>query len=413
MKNLCSNALFIILLYVLLFNPPLTFLGGVNLGYVLIIISLYVILQHNKEWTSYFRFFHKEIMLFSIVATVSVFRSGLMGDYMYIVRHILSILYIAAVIPTILILSKMLRAGTANKIIKGILIASSIAGFFSLLCTIIPSFNEYVKSTIIKYQEEDYLFGNIRRGFGLADGLTSSYAYIQGTIAAFGLYYIKEYKWLLFIIPIIFLSALVNARTGVLISFWGFLSLIIAKKRSALILAIIISVGFIYYLENILKSIGLNEFTIAWILDFQDQLDYIASGDLSNGTTNTMSSMIIWPSGALEWLLGSGVDLFNSPRVHSDIGWFIQLNYGGLLYVLPLYYAFYFMSKRLLKNGKKAFALMFIGAALIVNTKSKIFPTTSFFPFLFLLYVLANTKMKAIWQQNKSKHAVINYKLNK
>ena len=411
MKAMFSYLLFIILLYVFMFAPPLAFLGGVKLSYVLVSLSIFFALLHIKEWISYIKLFRKEVSLFSIVVLISIFRSGLMGDYMYIVRHVLSLLYIVTVIPFMLIISNKLNIQSEKEIVNGILISSSIAGCLSMLCTIVPSFNDYVKSVIIQYQEEDYLFGSINRGFGIASGLTSSFAYIQGTIVAFGLLYIRENKWFLIFIPFVFLSALVNARTGVLLSFWGFLTLIFAQKRSAFFSIVIVSIAFIFYLESIMRTLGFNEYTINWILDFQEQIGNITTGDLNQGTANTMSRMIVWPSSLLEWLLGSGVDLFDLSRNHSDIGWFVQLNYGGLIYVIPLYYVFFEMTKRLLRSRQNAFAIMFIGVAIIVNTKSKIFPTISFAPVLIFLYVLIITKTHTIIQSNNSNRTSVKMNL--
>ena len=396
MNSIFSYSLFITLLYFFIYDPPFAFLGGIRLSYIFIVLSLlYVSLYNYKQWWLYFRLFQTELCFFSIVVCFSFVRSGIMGDYMYIVRHILSLLYIIAVIPILLTLSKKLGITTENKMIKGILVTSSIAGCISLACVVIPPFNDIVKNVIIQYQEEDYLYGKFNRGFGIANGLTSSYGYIQGTIVALGLMYLKENKWFLFFIPVVFFSALINARTGVLMTFWGCIVLFFSKNKKTLFPIIALTIGFIYYLKDIMSFIGFNEYTIAWILDFQDQLKELYSGNYSTGTTSKMFKMV-WPQKEFEWIVGRGVDLFRfkTSAEHSDMGWLIQLNYGGFLYIIPLYGGFLFMVNRLFNKNLHFFAYLFLGVVIICNTKSKIFPTTSFFPLLVLIYYVVISKMR-------------------
>lgn len=396
MKSFFSYSLFITILYFFIYDPPFAFLGGIRWSYIFIVLSLVYIILRYREWNSYYKLFRTEMLLFSIVVCYSFVRSGIMGDYMYIVRHLLSLLYIITVVPIILIISKKMGINTESKIIKVILVTSSIAGCISILCLLVPSFDEYVRNNLIQYEEEDYLFGNLNRGFGIANGLTSSYGYIQGTIVVLGLKYYKENKWFIYFMPVVFFSALINARTGVLMTFWGGVVLVVSKNKNAFIPVLALAIGFMYYLKEIMSFAGFNDYTIAWILDFQNQIGNLSTGDFSGGAATNLFKIVL-PTDAFEWLLGRGIDLFSIKigYEHSDMGWLIQLNYGGILYVVLLYYVlFVYMPKRLINYRQFSLALFIIGVMIICNTKSKIFPSLSFFPLLILLYYVVISKMQ-------------------
>jgi hypothetical protein len=260
-----------------------------------------------------------------------------------------------------------------------------------MLCVFFPELDNYVRTQLIQYDEENYLYENARRGFGIAATLTSHYGFIQGTVIAVCPFFLKENKWFIFFIPLIILSILVNARTGIMIATWGvFVYSITSRQKVALPLAAIVFIMY-FYLEDIMVALNFNAETIAWIMDFSDQMEDISSGDFSSGTVSTMlDTMVIWPSDVVEWLIGKGIVLYHNPFVteHTDIGWFIQLNYGGLFYVFIFFTPFVIMVKRLARLGLRTLMIIFAGAVVIVNTKSNIFPNTGEFTFLMLLYFI-------------------------
>lgn len=382
--------LFLIVLYIYMYNPPISFIGGTVLPYVLVFVSLVCNIYNNQKWLGYIRFFKIEYFLFIVVLLYSFLRSGIVGDYSYIVRHLLTVLYFVSVIPFLLVFANKVGIKSVPQLLTALLIISSFAGCVSVLAIIVPEIDEYIRGVIIQYQEDDYLYGKITRGYGLASGLTSSYGYIQGVMAALGFLYYKSNKWFLFFMPIVFFSALINARTGVLITIFGILVFMFSKNLKALVPVLIVTTIFVFYFENIMRMLNINDFTVAWILDFQDKMvEEMYSGDIHNGyISNLFHRMVVWPSD-FEWIVGRGINLYDIKTKigHSDMGWFIQLNYGGLLYVALLFSIFITIAKRLLKLNS-AFAIFFIGVVLVVNTKSIFFPSISFFPSLMLVYVV-------------------------
>lgn len=402
MKAKISYFLFLILLYVFMFNPPLALVvGSLNLSYVLIVFSLFYVLLHRNRLNLYLKPFKTEICLFVIVVVFSALRSGIEKDYMYIVRHVLPFLYIVAVIPCTIMLAKKVGIHSETQFIRSIFIVSAVASCITILCVLFPGLDEFVRNRLIQYDEDSYLFGNIRRGFGIASGLTSYYGYILGVIVGICPLYMKGNKWFASFIPLIILSILVNARTGVLIALWGVSVFFFTNSKQSVLPIFALILLLYFYLVDIMLILHFNPETIAWIQDFIDQIMDISSGNLSEGTANTLlDSMNVWPSNALEWLIGKGVLMYHAALVgdtRTDIGWLLQLSYGGLVYIFILYYIFIYMANRLVKNREKILMWIFAGSIIIINTKSKIFPTTGVFTVLMLMYFICILNKFGLW----------------
>lgn len=392
MKSVIKYLCFLIILYVYMYSPPIKILyGGVNPFYILMAISVIFYMKGGDKPRLYLKPFKTEMTWFLCLVIFCVIRSGLEHDYMFIIRNVVSVVCVFVVIPFVLFLAKRIGIYRKDEIIRAIMIVSAIASSITMLCIFFPSFDSYVRNGLIQYEEEHYLYENLRRGYGIATALTSHYGYIQGTVIAICPFFLKENKWFIFFIPFIILSILVNARTGILIAMWGIMvHSYISSKKVALPLVILVSIVY-YFLVDIMTALNFNAESIAWILDFNDQMEDISTGDFSGGAASRMlGDMIVWPSNFVEWLMGKGVVLYRNSMSaeHTDIGWFIQLNYGGLFYLFILYPTFVIMAKRLIRYNLKNFMIVLAGAILIVNTKSSIFPSTGELALLMLLYFI-------------------------
>lgn len=375
-----------------MYSPPIRyFFGGVNPFFILMATSVIFYIRNRSNLQLYLRPFKTEMNWFLCLVFFCIVRSGMEHDYMFIIRNVVSVVCVYVVIPFVLFLAKRIGIYSKDEIIRAIMIVSAIASSITMLCIFFPSFDSYVRNELIQYDEEHYLYENLRRGYGIATALTSHYGYIQGTVIAICPFFLKENKWFIFFIPFIILSILVNARTGILIAMWGIMvHSYISSKKVALPLVILVFILY-YYLEDVMMALNFNSETIAWILDFNDQVEDISTGDLGGDVASRMlGDMVVWPSNFVEWLMGKGVILYRNSMSteHTDIGWFIQLNYGGLFYLFILYPTFVIMAKRLIRYNLKNFMIILAGAILIVNTKSSIFPSTGELALLMLLYFI-------------------------
>ena len=384
--------LFFIIIYIFFFDPPIKyFFGGARMSYFLIVASFFTMLNYWQKLNRHLHLFRREFIICLFLLVFSILRSGVVGERTLIIKHFLAVANLFVVIPFIFLFAERIRKYNVNSILNYIFIVSAVAGSVSCLCLFVPEVDSFMRNNVIQYDEEDYLFFVVRRGFGLSSGLTSYYGYIQGSIAVLGLINYKEHRWFLYFVPIVFLAAMVNARTGMLITIWGALLLAFSRKERLLIpLSILLILSFIF-MGEILGALGVREDTLMWLLDFHDQFASVYSGGDTSDTafSHLFGDMIILPSSAIGWIMGSGISLFRTGTdVHTDVGWIIQLNYGGLLYIVPLYYLFVYMIKRLLNNGQKYMAYFFAGVIVLINTKSSLFPGYGEFLFIMLIYCL-------------------------
>lgn len=381
--------LLIVLSYLFVFNPQFIFFRDrwapanliVMLASLLMVVKRTVIIFFIKN-------FRLEFYILIYMLLYVIFRS-IDSDYSsFIVSHILAVLSLFVVVPFFIYYSYIL--GGDKIIIKTLMIIAISASFITLLSIIFPTFGLYVREKIAL---DDYLLFHDYRGFGFASLLTSNYGFVLGFIAGIGSWYLNSYKWFLFFIPIIMLSAIVNARTGAIVAVIGIiLKLIFAQKTYYLFLILLFGSITLSNLEGILSFVGIDGQTIAFLLSFQDQISSIFSeGDIlaSKTASELLVDMWVLPDSFDEWLWGKGYNIFNEAiGERSDVGWIIELNYGGLLYLIPLCLLIIIMCIRLLLCRKRVYMLYFLTVFILINTKSSIYPGYSLFYIMVMIYYI-------------------------
>ena len=142
---------------------------------------------------------------------------------------------------------------------------------------------------------------------------------------------------------------------------------------------------------SILNLIGIEARTLEWLSLFMNEADSIftnASLTASDTTSYMFKDMLIFPRDVSEWLVGCGYDVYYLHEGRrSDLGWIIQLNFGGIPYLLLELTLLCFMYKRLKKRGFKNMAMFFAIAFIISNTKGPVLPNSGIFRFIMLFYI--------------------------
>lgn len=397
-----------IILYLFIFDPHiLMFRGRLSFSNIIAFVCFVYSFINFKILYSFWKLFKTEYFLGGLIVLYTVFRTLVGGDSGYISTHFLLFVRLFIVIPFLFYLFSKLEGRVEDNIVRILLIVGSVASLISLVCLLSPDINAYIKDSIIQYDEDDYLFDNEYRGFGLAGMLTSNFGYVQGFIACFGLFYLKDNKWFLPFILLIILSSLINARTGALIAFVGIVIWVFSNKSFFSYIFVLITILAILNIENILLLMGVNDKTLFWILSFMGEVtDVMSAGDVVSSTTaqSLFGYMIVWPENFEQWILGRGYSIFLDNIANSDMGWIIQLNYGGLVYVAGLYYLVFYMIKRLFHNGAKWYAFLFTATFIIANTKGCVFPGFSLFYVLTMIYYINIIKghNKKIKYENRS-----------
>lgn len=388
-----SYVAFIVCLYFLVFNFPLTPLGfSFGTKNLLYLFLLVIIVFNSRKYTDLVKCFKTEFILLLLPFFYVLFRTMLDGESEFITRHILGILD-NFLVPLALVLFAI-KAGitTEKQFIRSILILGAIASVISFVSFLFPPVHNYIKFNILNVQPENFMYWDDYRGFGLAMSLTSSYAYIQAIIFVLGCFHSKDNKWFLFFLPLVFLSVILNARTGLLILLVGMVIFLVSMRSGTTSLIFgIIAIIMLFFMDDIMQLFGASYETREWVAVLFNDIDTIYSTrDVTQTGTGSrlFGDMWIMPNTSTEWMIGKGYSLFrHETEVSSDNGWVLQLNYGGIIYMFLLYLIIIQNSIRLCKYMRKTWFCYFLLIFLIVNTKSSFFPGNEVFRFLMTIYM--------------------------
>ncbi len=326
-----------------------------------------------------------------------VIRCLLQSEVSYINKTLMAVLNIFFVLPFLIHFAQKNEFGSENQIVRAVMITCTVATIITIVCLSNASVQEYVKFTILQIQEDEYIFRNDYRGFGLASRLTSNYGFILGFVAGMGCFYLKNNRWFLYCIPFLIVASLVNSRTSAIIAFSLITIYLFSSRQKGY--ALLVGVGaclFFGYFSNIMQLLNVDARTYEWIMSFQEQIaDVAESGSMSASVTTSklFGTMVVWPETVGQWLIGRGYDIFFAhSHLHSDNGWIRQLNYGGIFYLILFYNIFFRLLNRLVRHNNVSYMFAFLIVFSIVNTKTMSFPGDTLFPLMMFFYFFKTNK---------------------
>ena len=380
-KQRCKNIIGITILYFYLYKPVfLAFpqLTGPTIS--LVIIILFIILRNKLK--KYLYTFRKELSLYLLLLSFAIIRFCFGGEPFYISIHANFIIDTILGSMIIIYLQK-----NPSQIIRWTLSASLIASLISFFALILPPFKDWLFH-IFSYDEKLLLFS--WRGYGLSNDLLFTYAVTQAFILCYLFEKGEKFLILLFFIPFM-ISIFFNARIG-LVPLVLYLSykIIIERKIKILLYGLTLTVTLLVIIlqSNIYDQY---EHTINWIFEsFADISNTIlgTSFHVQTSNMNVLNKMIIFPENFGEWLWGKGISLFNLQRGNSDIGYIIQLNYGGIGYLCLLFSFYLLIAYRFIKVNKNWYGLIFPITILLLNYKGDVFQSSSFMKLFMLIYII-------------------------
>lgn len=380
--------LYILLVYIY-FNDPfyipnIGLLGRGDTQYslfILYIAAIFFIFLMNKKFSSFLQCFKKEfiylifLVLFSFITTI-----GVGGEFSLFADHIKYMLA-SFFVPCFLVhFAFTVGIDGTPKFIRSVLIVGVIGAIGSMICIASPTISNIYKYSVLNLASDDLLLEGFR-GFGFSTRLTNDYGFIQGAILALGLYYGRNNKWFYLFAVFVFLSSIFNARTGVIVAVVGIALIFILQrniKYSILILAIsFIALIFVQtFLESFMIFMDFDNKAMTWMSEFFSDINEMAKSRNIRSTgigDMLLFEMILWPETLSGWLFGSGYSVFKEgfhSGGHSDNGFIIQLNYGGILYFIILMLYMCRMFSRLWQNNYKYFSVFFMISFIILNIKS-------------------------------------------
>lgn len=240
--------------------------------------------------------------------------------------------------------------------LRDILLVGNIQGGIALLSFISPEIKSFLVNVMYSNgvdQISDYLLSV--RFYGFSNYLTSTTPIIQSVLAciAFWLALEKSYKYMI-CIPLLLFSAIINARSSLVIVGIGFAFVILAKanlkrkKTWKQILFLIVLIAF--FIQFILPRLYSLE-SWEWIQSGIDEITAFFRGD-EIGYFEYLSNSMFFPEKTYQVLLGTGHAIFRG-NISSDVGYINDIWMIGIVLTLVLYFSFIFILLRNFFNNIK------------------------------------------------------------
>lgn len=383
---------YLLVLYIFLHNPhaPLISIGLIKILYLPL---FYILLKYRKSFADYCRLFNKELKVLMAAIAFVLFRSAIGGDVSMISIHIFGIIEIFLLPLALIIYTQKIGLDKTDKFIRALLCIGAIGAVISTIAIFFPSVQNVINNTFGSLSSDSFLARSLWRGRGLSEALTSDYSYIQASLVILFCFYFKKNKWFFLFIPLMLLSIIFNARTGIIILIGGGLLYLFYKLNpSKIILSIIVSTFAFYIFLYFFSRISNTEDVVAFLLDFSEQIESVyQSGDVGNARTMKELFVDFWimPSNQEEWIIGRGFRLFGMKDIlgySSDVGFINYLLYGGIFYVCIIVSFYFVVLKRLFNNKEKWYFVFFLITLIVITIKSIPFPNSGETRFLMLVY---------------------------
>lgn len=365
---------------------------------ILLVLAFFYVIHNSSEVARFYRIMRKEVYMFSFLFLYVVIRCSLEGDMTYVNKTLMAYLNIIMVTPAMLLFAKKNGYGFEEQFIRALLLVGTIATIITMACLLDPSFQYYVRNQIIQVSEEEYIFNNDYRGFGIASAYTSNYGFTLGFLAGLGCFYLKQNKWFLYCLPFMIMAGLVNCRTSIIIAAVIIIVFMVSAQKN-LYAFFVGCLGFLLfaYFDTFILLFNLSDRTYEWLMRFQEQMmDTAESGDLTatKAGSDLFGEMVIWPETIGQWFWGRGYDIFKDQGGvgNSDMGWLRQLNYGGIIYLLIFYSIIISILRRLKRCKQWGFLFVFLFVFVITNTKTMTFPSTQLFTIMMIVYYFKVTR---------------------
>lgn len=382
-KLLINKTLLIFLLFLYIFTPLI--LLPFNIIHVLFLISIFFLLKNysglffstlKTRTLSIFIIFQLILAIYAFILDIIVDNSN---SYAY--NFFLLIIEIIPIAIYISILINNLRVNQ-YKIYNVILNVGMIQVIFTFITIMFPDIRKWIFENSHSYiLIETFNDLSSSRMYGLGRGYTFSMPLFQGfciiIATTLGIYRSKKY---FFLVPFYIISIVLNARIALLsIPIIVFVLFFFRFKKhyieqlillGSFIFIIFLSIQFV---KN--KSESDSEYdTYDWINAGFDEIISFNNGEVKGNMialTNTM-----WFIPDLKYIyFGTGENVFGKKDKGSDIGYVINLYYGGIFFSVILYYSYFSFLYKSSNNDiiKKIILYSIIIYLFIANIKGNVF----------------------------------------
>ena len=270
-----------------------------------------------------------------------------------------------------------------------------VASIGTVLLLFNKSFDTFYQSVQVDDLDRYMSFDMRYRAYGISENLTFTYSFVAGLFSGYSLLVLEKRKYLFIPMLLALVAVAFNARIGfVAIIILIAIAMLKFKFKNFRILFLYILLGiflmmnfFSEYMETLLAN---KNWVLFFFRDISDTLFGTHFNDSGVSTIGILTGeFIVLPKTLMSWIFGTGKSLFIGVENNTDIGYLLQLNYGGLILLMILFLLMFVITYRLYKNfGSSFWYFYFLPISiLILNFKGFIFAGTPGGRVLFFLYV--------------------------
>lgn len=396
MTNRLTYFLYIGFLYIFIYGPPFRALP-VNISTILFFpVLLFYITKKRltiKKTSAIYPLETALLAMITLYALIVSIYGNLNLAQNFIILTLINI-------PTILIIITERKNNQKNQFYLELVHTAVLASTITIYLFFFPELNNYIKFSVLKYDEQMMQF-QLFRGFGITDELLFSYSIAQ-SIAFYlclriQLSALKKITYLC----LIFFSIVINAKIGILFCSLAFAISILDKKTSLKIKLIFLLIPFILTIPLLYLNSDDSLF-LTQLISFYNEIMGGGSSDTYESSVQTLlKEMLFLPDKFLSIIFGDGVYLFGlETGKATDSGWILILHFGGILLTLLVLFLLIVIAIRLFYYKEIALAIFLATIFLIANLKGLFFspkPGMRMFLFVYLftiynLYVYRSPK---------------------
>ncbi len=382
------NFILIVLIFFLLYYPPIL---PINIIHVMFVFSsVYICIAKRgvitKDLLLIIEKYSLPLILLMLYLIIVVFINTLM------ISIDTSIFILAIeVIPTIYVICDIKnRKAPTTDFTQLIICVGVIQAIIAYATLIVPSLHEQLVTTYIDYGYGEVMeILSVNRLYGLSYGLTFGMPIVQSLIAIIAFYSGIRKGWGNYFASIfIFGSAVINARTSLVVYAIGVIGILLATSRWQFtktvktLLAITVIIGFAYYFFDLIESY--NDTTAEWIEDgYNDIMNFLKREKYSEYSyfEYVESRERFKLPDNFNWILGVGERCMggNSWGYYSDVGYVNDIWYGGIVYCSAIMIFFItrflsiFKNKQIIDKGLAVMKYVGVLIFLVVNIKGYFF----------------------------------------
>lgn len=379
-----DNIFIFIYLYIYIYTPLI--LLPFNVMHILAMISMLMLCtRYQKRLPEIFgnkalqRFLVLHVFIMAYVLILSILTSGDFSALYYAMSTVFE------VIPSAIFISIVMvdRRVNMNKFYDVILGVGLSQVFWVVVTLLVPKLREWViSSSGSAGLEEVYQVVSEYRIYGIARGYTFAMPLFQGLciILALVLGAYRSAKYYL-LVPFFIISVVLNARIGLLALFicpavlmgFNFLKNPLKQIGTLVIFGVIVSLGILFVQYKAEENSPINSL-YGWLNTGVEEVTSLLIENEARGNLEVLGGMWSTPSGA-DFLFGTGQNIFGVENNSSDIGYVINLYYGGLFFSLLLYSAYFILIKGLYRNGgivEKNISICLLIYLAIANVKGNV-----------------------------------------